>query len=70
MKTEFILNTDNLFLIGNNINKFFRDGGNYIIIKNYNIQSDDDIIYPLRNRILTLDINDSKSIQIKMVAEG
>lgn len=35
-----------------------------------NIQSDDDIIYPLRNRILTLDINDSKSIQIKMVAEG
>ena len=35
-----------------------------------NIQSEDDIIYPLRNRILTLDLNDSKSIQIKMVAEG
>lgn len=34
-----------------------------------NIQSDDDIIYPLRNRILTLDLNDSKSIQTTMIAE-
>ena len=54
MKTEFILNTDNLFLIGNNINKFFRDGGNYIIIKNYNIQSDDEIMvtYNTLNNII------------------
>lgn len=35
-----------------------------------NIQADEDIIYPLRNKILTLDTNDSKSIQITMVAEG
>lgn len=46
-------------------NAFYPD--DYLTI---NIQADEDIIYPLRNRILTLDTNDSKSIQITMVAEG
>ena len=45
-------------------NAFYSD--DYLTI---NIQADEDIIYPLRNRILTLDTNDSKSIQITMVAE-
>jgi hypothetical protein len=46
-------------------NAFYPD--DYLTI---NIQADEDIIYPLRNKILTLDTNDSKSIQITMVAEG
>ena len=46
-------------------NAFYPD--DYLTI---NIQADEDIIYPLRNRILTLDTNDSKSIQITMIAEG
>jgi len=51
---EFILDNDNIYLIGNKINKFFREGGNYVIIKNYNNQSDDEIIatYNILNNII------------------
>lgn len=39
---------------------------NYITV---NIQNESDIISPLRNRILTIDQNDPKSIRIEMVSE-
>jgi len=38
-------------------------------IVTFNIQADDDIIRPLRNRILVIDEGDSKSKQITMIAE-
>jgi hypothetical protein len=45
-------------------NEFYAE--NYLTL---NIQAEDEIIPPLRNRILTIDNNDSKSIQLTMVSE-
>ena len=45
-------------------NDFYDD--NYITL---NIMTSSDIISPLRNRILTIDNNDPKSIRLEMVAE-
>jgi hypothetical protein len=45
-------------------NEFYAE--NYLTL---NIQAEDEIIPPLRNRILTIDNNDSKSIQLALVSE-
>lgn len=51
-------------IIGVTENDFYED--NYITI---NIMNASDVISPLRNRILTIDENDPKSIRIEMIAE-
>ena len=55
---------ENLRIIGVTENDFYDD--NYITI---NIITASDRIAPLRNRILTIDNNDPKSIRIEMIAE-
>ena len=45
-------------------NSFYADN-----VMTFNVQPDDENIYPLRNRILDIDANDPNSIQINMIAE-
>ena len=43
MNKEYILD-NNLEILGNKIKNFFKSGGSYVIIKNYNLLSDDELL--------------------------
>lgn len=59
---EIILNSLRVFSVAEN--DFYDDN-----VLTLSIQADDEILRPLRNRIITIDENDPKGIDIQMIAE-
>lgn len=59
-----LVKLDSLYTLGTNLNDFYAPD-----ILTINVGPEDDIIQPLRNRILAIDTNNPQSIQIQMVPE-
>jgi hypothetical protein len=59
-----LVTLDSLYTIGTDINDFYAEG-----ILTVNVAPEEEIILPLRNRILAIDTNNPQSIQIQMVPE-